>query len=70
MKCSNRNKWVDYDKALCMCLDDDNIYVGFQVVTAMVMKSFIFRDMTPCSPLKLNWRFDGTCHLSIFKVEE
>jgi hypothetical protein len=29
--------------------------VGFEVLTAVVMKSIIFWDMTPCSPLKVNW---------------
>jgi hypothetical protein len=27
---------------------------------AMVMKSPVFRDITPCSPLKVNRRFGGT----------
>jgi hypothetical protein len=27
-------------------------YVGFEVPTAVVMKSFFFRDKTPCSPLE------------------
>jgi hypothetical protein len=27
------------------------------------MKSSIFWDITPCSPLKVNWRFGGTCRL-------
>jgi hypothetical protein len=26
-------------------------YVGFEVFTAVVMKSIVFWDMTPCSPL-------------------
>jgi hypothetical protein len=29
----------------------DYIHVGFEVFTAVVMKSIIFWDMTPCSPL-------------------
>jgi hypothetical protein len=29
-------------------------YVGFKILTAVVMKSIIFWDMTPCSPLKVN----------------
>jgi hypothetical protein len=32
-------------------------YIGFQVLTAVVMKSPIFWDITPCSPLKVNRRF-------------
>jgi hypothetical protein len=29
-------------------------YVGFEVLTAVVMKSTIFWDITPCSPLSVN----------------
>jgi hypothetical protein len=29
------------------------------------MKSPIIRDMMPCSPLKVNQRFDGTCRLRL-----
>jgi hypothetical protein len=28
--------------------------VGFEVLTAVVMKSTIFWDITPCSPLRVN----------------
>jgi hypothetical protein len=35
-------------------------YVGFEVFTAVVMKSSIFWDITPCSPLIFNQRFRGT----------
>jgi hypothetical protein len=34
--------------------------VGFEVLTAVVMKSIIFWNMTPCSPLSFNRRFGGT----------
>jgi hypothetical protein len=34
--------------------------VGFEVFTAVVMKSIIFWDMAPCSPLSFNRRFGGT----------
>jgi hypothetical protein len=34
--------------------------VGFEVFTAVVMKSVIFWDMTPCSPLSCTRRFGGT----------
>jgi hypothetical protein len=30
---------------------------GFEVLTAVVMKSTIFWDITPCSPVKVNRRF-------------
>jgi hypothetical protein len=31
-------------------------YVGFEVLTPVVMKSAVFWDITPCSPLKVNQR--------------
>jgi hypothetical protein len=34
--------------------------VGFEVFTAVVMKSIIFWDVTPCSLLSYNRRFGGT----------
>jgi hypothetical protein len=34
--------------------------VGFEVLTPVVMKSTIFWDITPCSPLRVNRRFGGT----------
>jgi hypothetical protein len=37
--------------------------VGFEVLTAVVMKSTIFRDIAPCSPLSVNRRFGGTYRL-------
>jgi hypothetical protein len=39
------------------------VNVGFGVLTTMVMKSTIFWDITPCSPLKVNRRFGGKCYL-------
>jgi hypothetical protein len=36
--------------------------VGFEVLTAVVMKSAIFWDITLCSPLSVNRRFGGTYH--------
>jgi hypothetical protein len=35
-------------------------FVEFEVLTAVVMKSTIFWDITPCSPLRVNRRFGGT----------
>jgi hypothetical protein len=43
--------------------------VGFEVFTALVMKSTIFWDITPCSLLSVNQSFRGTyrhCHLLAF----
>jgi hypothetical protein len=35
------------------------LYVGFEVLTAVVMGSTIFWDITQCSPLNVNRRFGG-----------
>jgi hypothetical protein len=40
--------------------------VGFEVLTAVVMKSNIFWDITPCSPLQVNRHFGGTYRLHLF----
>jgi hypothetical protein len=39
--------------------------LGFEVPTAVVIKSYISWDITLCSPLKVNRRFGGTCHLHL-----
>jgi hypothetical protein len=39
--------------------------VGFEVLTAVVMKSTIFWDITLCSPLSVNQRFGGTYRLHL-----
>jgi hypothetical protein len=36
-------------------------YVGLEVLTAVIMKSSIFWNIAPCSPLKVNRHFGGTC---------
>jgi hypothetical protein len=36
-------------------------FVGFEVLTAVVVKSSIFCDIKPCSPLKVNRRFGRKC---------
>jgi hypothetical protein len=38
-----------------------NAVIAVQVLTAVVMKSFVFWDITPCSPLSINRRFGGSC---------
>jgi hypothetical protein len=35
--------------------------VGFEVLTAVAMKSSVFLDIRLCSPLKASRRFGGTC---------
>jgi hypothetical protein len=39
--------------------------MGFVVLTAVVMKSSIFWDITLCSPLKVNRHFGGTYRLHL-----
>jgi hypothetical protein len=40
-------------------------FVGFEVLTVVIMKSTIFWVITPCSPLKVNPRFGGTYRLHL-----
>jgi hypothetical protein len=42
---------------------DKENYAGFEVLTPMVVKSYFFWDITPCSPLKVNRRFGGIYRL-------
>jgi hypothetical protein len=39
--------------------------VGFEVVTAVVIKNSFFLDITPCSPLKVNCSFGRTRRLHL-----
>jgi hypothetical protein len=39
--------------------------VGFEVLTAAVMKRPVFWDITQCSPLKVNRRFGGIYRLHL-----
>jgi hypothetical protein len=40
--------------------------VGFEVLRAVVMKSYVFWDITPCSPLEVNRRSGGTYRRACF----
>jgi hypothetical protein len=40
-------------------------FIGCEVFTAVFMKSSFFWEITPCSPLKDNRRFGGTCRLYV-----
>jgi hypothetical protein len=42
-------------------LDNCNLCLEVEVLTAVVMKSSIFWDITPRSPFNVNRRFGGTC---------
>jgi hypothetical protein len=44
-------------------------FVGFEVLTAVVMKTFIFWGTTARSPLEVNQRFGRTC-CPIYRAEE
>jgi hypothetical protein len=39
--------------------------VGFEVLTAVVIKSPVFWDITPCSPFTVNRRLGRTCRKEI-----
>jgi hypothetical protein len=47
-------------------------FVGFEILTAVVMKSSVFWDMTPCSPLKvkqnsrIRWQAATCFHAGFF----
>jgi hypothetical protein len=41
------------------------VFVEFEVLTAIDMKSSIFWDVTPCSPVNDNIRFVGTYRLHL-----
>jgi hypothetical protein len=45
--------------------DRNRVLVGYEVLTAVVIKNYIFWDITPCSLLKVNRCFGGTCRLHL-----
>jgi hypothetical protein len=50
---------------LAMHVQTNLHYVGFEVLTAVVIKSTILWDITPCSPLSVNRRFGETYRLNL-----
>jgi hypothetical protein len=46
--------------------------VGFEVLTAVVMKNSTFWDIMPCSPLKVNWCFGATgpLNLQVWRISQ
>jgi hypothetical protein len=46
-------------------LEQVTIHVGFEVLTAVIMKSTIFWNITPCIPLSVNRRFGETYRLHL-----
>jgi hypothetical protein len=45
--------------------EEHRVMVGFEVLTAVVLKSTIFWDITPCSPLRINRPLGGAYSLSL-----
>jgi hypothetical protein len=45
-------------------------YIIFEVLTMVVMKSFVFWDIMPCSPLKVNKHFREMCALHLYGIKE
>jgi hypothetical protein len=45
--------------------DTNHKYFGSEVLTAVAMKSYIFWDITPSSPLKVNRRLGGKSGLHL-----
>jgi hypothetical protein len=48
------------------------VFMVFEVLTAVVIKDSILWDITPCSPLEVNWRFGGTrrFHLRGWRISQ
>jgi hypothetical protein len=42
-----------------------NIYIRYEALTAVVVRSAFFWDIIPCSLLKVNQRFGGTSYLHL-----
>jgi hypothetical protein len=60
-KKKNQENWNWMGPKLLVNAND----VGFEVLTALVMKTSIFWDITSCGPLKVHRRFAVTCRLHI-----
>jgi hypothetical protein len=55
--------WAFWDCIKIVCtldLKSDILNVGSEVFTAEVMNSYIFWDITPCSPSRVKWRLGET----------
>jgi hypothetical protein len=51
----NKPPWIRQQT----CVISQKIVVGINILTAVVMTNYIFWDIPPCSPLKINRRFGG-----------
>jgi hypothetical protein len=49
-------------------IQQNKCFIGFDVVTATVMKSSICRDITPCVLFKISRRFGGTCRIHLLDL--
>jgi hypothetical protein len=71
MRTSSSSKFLFYKEVSSGSLHPVQLHtkpfhlIRFEVLIAVVMKVSIFWDITPCSPLKVNGRFGGTCRLHI-----
>jgi hypothetical protein len=61
---TSRTTTIDTSSKNSMLITKEN-YEVFGVLTAVVMKSIIFWDITPCSPMKVNRRSGGTYRLHL-----
>jgi hypothetical protein len=57
---SIRARIITHYKKRKIALPQQRLHIRFEVFTAVVMKSIVFWDMTPCSPLSVNRRFGRT----------
>jgi hypothetical protein len=57
--CCNAKQKYGYYWYILLIMNNTDI-VGFEVLTAVVMKSTIFLDIMLCGPLKVTQRFRGT----------
>jgi hypothetical protein len=58
------------NRATLVKIQDLDSDVGFEVLTAVVMKSSVFWDITPCSPLKVKPDVLQDNVPSTFRIEE
>lgn len=49
-------------------IENSMSFVGFQVVTAVIMMSYVFRDIMSRNPFKVNRLFGRTCDIK-FKIK-
>jgi hypothetical protein len=66
LKSENNRMFIKHKQTFCLPVQRIiRSHVAFEVFIAVVMKSIIFWDMTPCSLLSCNRRFGGTYRLHL-----